>query len=394
MSEATKGDSWLIDRARSVVDPELGGNIVDLGMVRRIDIDDTGIVSVQVALTTARCPLRSQIEDDLTTALRSDERVRAIEITMVEMDSKSKAELMRRAREMAQARAKVPQSLKGAAVIAISSGKGGVGKSSISVNLAIELAGRGHQVGLLDADILGYSIPRMLGTSALRLEATGDKDNWRIEPKKLSQDNDGALYVVSMGLLTKSEDEAIMWRGLMVSRALQHFIEDVDWPKLDFLIIDTPPGTGDIHLSLARLLPTTEVVVVTTPSKSASKVASRIGDMARRANLHVLGVIENMANFTCAHGEIYELFGSGGADETAENLGTHVLGRISLDPEMVLAGEAGFAITSRRSEESVSGKAFSELAQTLEYLSINETQKASSCSARMLEDIEAALGPS
>ncbi len=221
-----------------------------------------------------------------------------------------------------------------ARVLAVSSGKGGVGKSSVTVNLAVALAQRGLVVGLLDADIWGFSVPRLLGMQG-ELTAEGKK----IVPLEKPV-GPGLLKVVSMGFLA-DEESAIMWRGLILNRAVQQFLEDVRWGELDYLLIDMPPGTGDIQMGLARMLPRTEVLVVTTPPLAAQKVAARAADMARKGHLRVAGVIENMSAFTCDHGTSYPLFGAGGGERLAAEIGVPLVGTVPLHPDMAAAGDAG-----------------------------------------------------
>jgi ATP-binding protein involved in chromosome partitioning len=219
-------------------------------------------------------------------------------------------------------------------VVAVSSGKGGVGKSSLSANLALAIAAQGHRVGLLDADIWGFSIPRILGLGGERLEAGADR---KIVPAKAYD-----IDVVSTGLLLEDEDTALMWRGLMLSKALEQFLRDVAWPQdLDYLILDMPPGTGDVQMALSRLLPQAEMVVVTTPQLAAQKVAARVADMARRSHMPVIGVIENMSGFTTPDGEHYPLFGSGGGSALAEDLGVDLLGAVPIDPRVAAGGDNG-----------------------------------------------------
>jgi ATP-binding protein involved in chromosome partitioning len=235
-----------------------------------------------------------------------------------------------RAREIATPTMISPQTR----VIAVSSGKGGVGKSSLSVNLALAISALGHRTGLLDADIWGFSVPRMLASIDERLEAGDDR---KIQPLKAA-----GLEVVSTGLLLDDEDTALMWRGLMLSKALEQFLTDVAWsPNLGYLVIDMPPGTGDVQMALSRMLPQAEMVVVTTPQRAAQKVAARIADMARRSHTPVVGVIENMAGFTTEDGRHYALFGSGGGSELADQLGVPLLGQIPLDPNVVNGGDEG-----------------------------------------------------
>jgi ATP-binding protein involved in chromosome partitioning len=224
--------------------------------------------------------------------------------------------------------------------LAISSGKGGVGKSSVTVNLAAGLAERGFTVGLLDADIAGFSVPRMLGMDGpLETSRMGPEGKPRIEPRT-KQIGSGLLKVVSMGFLAP-EDEAIMWRGLMLNRGVQHFLEDVAWGDLDYLLVDMPPGTGDIQMGLARMLPRAEMLIVTTPALAAQKVAVRAADMARKGYLRVAGVIENMSGFTCDHGEHYDLFGSGGGERLAAEIGARLLAQIPLQPAVSAGGDRG-----------------------------------------------------
>src|SRR5208283_3452455 len=215
--------------------------------------------------------------------------------------------------------------------------KGGVGKSSVSVNLAVSLARRGLVVGLLDADVWGHSVPRLLG-----MEGTVQAQARKMIPFERAVGS-GLLKVISMGFLS-GEDEAIMWRGLMLNRAVQHFLEDVRWGALDYLVIDLPTGTGDVQMGLARMLPRTEVLIVTTPNEAAQKVAGRAADMARKGHVRVAGVIENMAAFTCEHGQTYPIFGSGGGRRLAEQIGVPLVGSVPLDARLAAGGDAGLPV--------------------------------------------------
>ena len=275
---------------RGVVDPELGANIVDLGMVNAIDVADDGFVLVTVALTIAGCPLRVQIRDDVESKVRGLPGVTGVKVKFGEMDQEQRSAVMQRARKHAAEHAPETEVPLTTRIIAIASGKGGVGKSSVTVNLASALAARGFTVGVLDADIWGFSVPRMLGLSG-RLEGT---DQGQISPLEVPV-GAGRIKVVSMGFLVDDEDMAIMWRGLMLAKALEEFLVKVAWGPMDYLLVDMPPGTGDVQMALGRLLPRTEMVVVTTPALAAQKVAVRVADMARRSYLKVLGVIENMS---------------------------------------------------------------------------------------------------
>jgi ATP-binding protein involved in chromosome partitioning len=318
---------------RGVIDPELNADIVELGMVSRIDIDGSH-ATIGVALTVAACPMRDQIETDVVRKVRAIPGIDSVSVDVTAMTGSQRSELMGkvrlRARETATPTMISPQTR----VIAVSSGKGGVGKSSLSVNLALAIASRGHRTGLLDADIWGFSVPRMLASIDERLEAGDDR---KIKPLTAL-----GLEVVSTGLLLDDEDTALMWRGLMLSKALEQFLTDVSWsPNLGYLVIDMPPGTGDVQMALSRMLPQAEMVVVTTPQRAAQKVAARVADMARRSHMPVVGVIENMSGFTAEDGRHYALFGSGGGDELANQLGVPLLGQVPLDPNVVEGGDDG-----------------------------------------------------
>ncbi|HEV2369475.1 MAG TPA: P-loop NTPase, partial [Acidimicrobiales bacterium] len=298
-----------------VIDPELGDNVVDLGMVRDVAVGADGRATVVLALTVAGCPLRSQLDRDVRGRVGSLPGVSGVEVEMGEMTREERSALMDRARTKARDNAPVTDIPATTRVVAVASGKGGVGKSSVTVNLATALAARGLVVGVLDADIWGFSVPRMLGLEG-RIPAR-DRKMIPLEREVANDDGPaGRLRVVSMGLLS-NEDEAIMWRGLILNRALQHFLEDVAWGRLDYLLVDMPPGTGDVQMGLARMLPRAEMIIVTTAALAAQKVAARAADMGRRGHLRVAGVIENMSAFVCEHGQSYPLFGEGGGQRLA-----------------------------------------------------------------------------
>jgi len=321
---------------RNVIDPELGADIVDLGMVTGVSVDG-GVVDVGVALTVASCPLRGQIESDVVRRVRAVPDVADVTVTVTVMDQEQRSALMNRARLRARESADPTMVAPTTRVIAVSSGKGGVGKSSLSANLALSLADLGHRVGLLDADIWGFSIPRIVGAGAERLSAGPDR--------KITPVSALGIDVVSTGLIVEDEDTALMWRGLMLSKALEQFLRDVAWsPALSYLVIDMPPGTGDIQMALSRLLPQAELVVVTTPQKAAQKVAARVADMARRSHMPIVGVVENMSGFTTEDGSHYDVFGTGGGTELAEDLGVELLGRVPLDPLIVAGGDDGHPV--------------------------------------------------
>ena len=329
----------MVDRAdvkaalRGVIDPELGADVVELGMVGDVTIDG-GSVAVEIALTVASCPMRDQIELDVVRKVAALAGVEAVSVQVGVMNDQQRTKLMERARLRARENADPTMVSPTTRVLAVSSGKGGVGKSSVSVNLALAIAELGYPTGLLDADIWGFSIPRMLGATGERLAADEDR---KIAPLHVA-----GLDVVSTGLLLDDEDTALMWRGLMLSKALQQFLTDVAWSdQLQYLIIDMPPGTGDVQMALSRMLPQAEMVVVTTPQQAAQKVAARVADMARRSHMPIVGVVENMSWFTTDDGHHYELFGSGGGEELAIDLAVPLLGQVPLDPNVVAGGDEG-----------------------------------------------------
>jgi ATP-binding protein involved in chromosome partitioning len=369
-----------------VIDPELGDNVVDLGMYRHADITADGAVTVHLALTTAACPLRTQLQRDITERVGSLPGVTHVSVRTSEMSREDKAALMARARWKARDRPSNTRIPGRTRVLAISSGKGGVGKSSITVNLAVGLAQRGLRVGLLDADIAGFSVPRMLGLEgSIEAEAAEGTGAPRMLPVTQVVGS-GSLEVLSMGFLS-GESEAIMWRGLMLNRAVQHFVEDGAWGDLDYLLIDMPPGTGDIQMGLARMIPRAEMLIVTTPALAAQKVAVRAADMARKGYLRVAGVIENMSGFTCAHGVTYELFGSGGGQRLATEIGAPLLARIPLEPAVSAGGDTGRPAALG---DGPVADAFRALVDAV--VDIAPVVEMQDCTARVLQAIDSALG--
>src|SRR5688500_8988125 len=280
---------------RTVVDPELGADIVTLGMVPAVDVGDDGVVTVTVKLTIGGCPMRADIKREVESRVGVHPGVRDVKISWGEMTPDERSDVMLKARWNARQNAGDTQVPASTCVLAIASGKGGVGKSSVTVNLAVALAKQGRTVGVLDADSWGFSIPRLLGMSE-RLEAAKDAETGRalITPNELPI-GAGTLKVVSTGFLV-GEDTALMWRGLMLTKAVEQFLRDVRWGALDDLLIDMPPGTGDVQMGLSRLLPRADMVIVTTPALAAQKVAQRAADMARRSFVRVVGVVENMTS--------------------------------------------------------------------------------------------------
>jgi ATP-binding protein involved in chromosome partitioning len=271
-------------------------------------------------------------------------------------------------------------------VYAVASGKGGVGKSSVTVNLAAAIAATGRTVGVLDADIWGFSVPRMLGVGGRLAGRETDGKKVMVPHERIV--GDGLLRIISMGFLVEDEESALMWRGLMLNRGVMHFLQDVAWgDDLDYLFIDMPPGTGDVQMGVAKLLPRAEVLVITTPAKAAQKVASRAVSMARKSFLRVAGVIENMSAFTCEHGTSYALFGEGGGAELAADSGVPLLGQVPLEPAVAAGGDSGEPIALG---DGPAAEAFRAIAQTILTEAIPPAEMAG-CSARMLEAAIAAL---
>ena len=326
---------------RAVIDPELGDNVVDLGMIGDVTVGADGVVHIGFKLTIKGCPLRSQLKKDIESRLEVHPAVTKVMIDWGEMTADERSAVMTRARWNARENAADTAVPVGARVLAIASGKGGVGKSSVTVNLAAALAAHGATVGVLDADIWGFSIPRMLGMpDRLQAERVEGRDKPMILPNE-RRVGTGLLKVVSTGMLVDDESTALMWRGLMLTKAVEQFLNDVHWGHLDYLLIDMPPGTGDVQMGLARMLPRTDLLIVTTPAISAQKVAIRAADMARRSFLRVAGVIENMSSFTCDHGAHYALFGEGGGAALAAEVGTELLGRIPIERAVAHGSDEG-----------------------------------------------------
>ena len=363
---------------RAVIDPELGDNIVDLGMAGAITMAD-GVVTIGVKLTIRGCPLRAQIQKDIRSRLEVHPWVTKVKIDWGEMTPEERTDVMSRARWNARENATDTAVPLSARVLAIASGKGGVGKSSVTVNLAAALAAAGKTVGVLDADIWGFSIPRMLGMpDRLEAAAVPGHDKPMIIPNERVIGN-GLLKVVSTGMLVEDEGTALMWRGLMLTKAVEQFLNDVNWGHLDYLLIDMPPGTGDVQMGLARMLPRTDLLIVTTPAVSAQKVAIRAADMARRSFLRVAGVIENMSEFTCDHGESYALFGTGGGQALADEVGVELLGQIPIEPAVAAGGDNGEPLVLTSSSEAA--RIFTAIAAHI-IAETPEVEDMAGCSAR------------
>ena len=368
----------VLSALRGVRDPELGADVVELGMVKDVQISEEGQVRIGLALTIAECPLRNQIHDDVQRRVSSLPGVTGVSIETSAMTPEERSRLMAVARRRARENARPTRVAPTTRVAAIASGKGGVGKSSISANLAVALARKGLRVGLLDADIWGFSLPRILGASE-RLVA--DDETRLIVPAEIH-----GVKLVSTGLIAESEDTALMWRGLMLSKAVEQFLNQVDWGELDYLVVDMPPGTGDVQMALARMLPQAEMVVVTTPQVAAQKVAMRVADMARRSYMPIIGVIENMSWYECSHGERVALFGEGGGEALATELAVPLIGRIPLDPQVAVSGDRGRPIVLGDGPASSALAAAAD--RLVELLPAAADETCTGRIARLLEDLE------
>ena len=356
----------VVDALRPVQDPELRRSIVDLGMVREVRIDGPR-VAVQVALTVPGCPMKAEIQQSVAGAVEALDGVDATDVEFTVMTESELADLRERLHGdpastagtnatygHSEGRA-VPfaEANSSTRVMLIASGKGGVGKSSVTTNLAVALAGRGRDVAVVDADVWGFSIPRMLGV---------DQPPTVIDDMLIPPENHG-VRCISMGFFAE-EDQPVIWRGPMLHKALEQFLTDVYWDEPDYLLVDLPPGTGDISISLAGFLPTAEMYVVTTPQPAAQTVAQRAAFMADKVNLKVHGVIENMSWFTGDDGTRYELFGSGGGQALADRIGVPLLGQVPLVPALRDGADRGQPVADDPSTEV--GSVFAEIARVLD----------------------------
>lgn len=404
----------VYDILRNVIDPELGSDIVDLGMVKGASVGEDGTATITIALTTMGCPLRAQIKQDAVLRVGELDGIADVKVDWTVLTSEEKAETMAKARQ--RIAESPPDTAVGinTRVLLVASGKGGVGKSTVTVNLAAALAASGYSVGVLDADIWGFSVPRMLGLegrlegelvddeaateaggeAALAGGSTGaeaaidaaiaggtDEGEGRLSGAKkkiLPLEKPmppGVLKVVSMGLLVDREETALMWRGLILNRAVRHFLEDVLWGDLDYLLVDMPPGTGDVQMGIAKLLPRAEMIIVTTPSVTAQKVAARAATMGRKNYLRIVGVVENMTSFTSPDGATHNVFGEGGGEALAAEVGVPLLGQIPLDAGVSAAGDDGGPQV-----EGIAAEAFRSLADKI----ITEAAPPmSGCTARL-----------
>jgi ATP-binding protein involved in chromosome partitioning len=326
---ATPSRDEILQALTVVIDPELRENIVELGMVRDIAIADDGSVAVTVSLTTAGCPIRNHFQTSVAKAVQ-DLGVPKVSVSFDVLSDNEKTNLQKKLGRGGSlptgALAQVQN------VVCIGSGKGGVGKSTLTANLAAALAADGKKVGILDADVWGYSIPRMFGLGGDRPPVSADRKILPIEAH--------GVKIMSIGFFVQ-EDSAVVWRGPMLHKALTQFLEDVDWGELDFLLVDLPPGTGDVSMTLAQLLPDAKFVLVTTPQPTAQKVARRAAEMAHKVSLDIAGVVENMSGFTTPSGERFQIFGEGGGQELADELDVPLLGKVPLTMPLREQADAG-----------------------------------------------------
>jgi ATP-binding protein involved in chromosome partitioning len=313
-----------------VIDPELHRSIVELDMVRSIEISPNGVVDVTVSLTTPGCPIKGHFQTGVAQAVSALEGVSHVNVFFDVLSDEQKAALQQKLGRggplPAGALAQV------ANVICVGSGKGGVGKSTLTANLAAALAAEGKRVGILDADVWGYSIPRMYGLGATRPDVSAQR---KIIPLQ-SQ----GVKIMSIGFFVE-EDAAVVWRGPMLHKALTQFLQDVEWGALDYLLVDLPPGTGDVSMTLAQLLPQARFLIVTTPQPTAQKVARRSAQMADKVSLEIAGVVENMSGFTTPGGERFQIFGEGGGQELADELDVPLLGKVPLTMPLREQADAG-----------------------------------------------------
>jgi ATP-binding protein involved in chromosome partitioning len=302
----------------SVIDPELHRSIVELDMVRAIEVGANGVIDVTVSLTTPGCPIKGHFQTAVAAAVSQLEGVSHVNVFFDVLSDAQKAALQQRL-----GRASLPAGALAqvANVVCVGSGKGGVGKSTLTANLAAALTAEGKRVGVLDADVWGYSIPRMYGLGATRPAVSPERKIIPLEAQ--------GVRVMSIGFFVE-EDAAVVWRGPMLHKALTQFLQDVDWGALDYLLVDLPPGTGDVSMTLAQLLPQARFLIVTTPQPTAQRVARRAAQMAHKVSLEIVGVVENMSSFTTPAGERFTIFGEGGGSELADELDVPLLGRVPL----------------------------------------------------------------
>jgi ATP-binding protein involved in chromosome partitioning len=323
-------EQQITDALRNVIDPELHKDIVELGMVRSIEPVEGGHVHVRVSLTTPGCPIRSHFEEAVAKHVSALDGVTTTSVDFDVLSPDEKQSLQQRL-----GRGALPQGALARVknVICIGSGKGGVGKSTVTANLAAALQADGYTAAAMDADVWGYSIPRMLGVHG--------RPSITAERKIIPLVGAGGVQAISIEFFLEREDQAITWRGPMLHKAIRQFLEDVDWGELDYLLIDLPPGTGDVSMTLAQLLPQARFVIVTTPQPAAQKVAQRAAETALRYDLEITGVIENMSGLTTPSGERLTIFGEGGGQALADELDVPLLGKVPLQEELRIGADEG-----------------------------------------------------
>jgi len=319
----------ITEKLRAVIDPELRRSIVELGMVRQIDVREGGRVDVVVSLTTPGCPIRSHFQQAVVEQVRQLDGVSEVAVGFDVLSDEEKGNL-----QQVLGRPKLPEGALAQVknVVCVASGKGGVGKSTMTANLAAALQAEGHAAGALDCDVYGYSIPRMLGVN--------DRPEVNAERKIVPLTAATGVKVMSIGFFVE-ENAAVVWRGPMLHKAIQQFLEDVAWGELEYLLLDLPPGTGDVSMTLAQLLPQAKVLIVTTPQPAAQSVASRAAEMAAKVDLELLGVIENMSGFTTPDGQRFTIFGEGGGQLLADQLDVPLLGKVPLSEELRSHADGG-----------------------------------------------------
>jgi ATP-binding protein involved in chromosome partitioning len=332
----------IAEKLRAVIDPELRRSIVELGMVRSIEVRDDGRVEVVVSLTTAGCPIRAHFEQAVSQQVASLDGVTAVAVGFDVLSDEEKGAL-----KQTLGRGKLPEGALAQVknVICVASGKGGVGKSTMTANLAAALTAEGHPSGALDCDVYGYSIPRMLGVNR--------KPEVNAERKILPLDGADGIKVMSIGFFVE-ENSAVVWRGPMLHKAIQQFLEDVAWGELEYLLLDLPPGTGDVSMTLSQLLPQAKFVLVTTPQPAAQTVAKRAADMARKFDLELLGAIENMSGFTAPSGERMTIFGEGGGQLLADELDIPLLGKVPLSEALREHADDGIPLVTAEPDSPAS----------------------------------------
>lgn len=337
-----------------VEDPEIHRSLEELNMLREVDVGEDGSVRVLVALTIPGCPLKDKLTQDVTAAAKSVDGVGDVSVQFTSMTDEERNALTKDLRGEDAAEIPIARAGSKTRVIAVSSGKGGVGKSSVTTNLAVALAASGNTVGVMDADVWGFSIPRMLGV---------DRPPTVIDEVLFPPEIHG-VKAMSMDFFVP-DDQAVIWRGPMLHKAMEQFLADVHWDDPDYLLIDMPPGTGDISISLAQFLPMAQALIVTTPQVTAQRVAKRAGLMALKVNQEILGVVENMSWFTGDDGKRYSIFGEGGGQVLADEMEVPLLGQIPLVPAVRSAADAGQPIAIA-APDSEAAAAFAELAAAIE----------------------------